>query len=148
MLSRMGVAAQDSVVATLVTDTAGIGDQSFNDMAKEGGDRAVEDLGVEFNILESQTAADYVRNLTDGAESSDITVAVGFLLTDALTEVAAQYPDSHFAFIDSVVESDNVVNYLFREQEGAFLGGVLAVLKQNEIADANLSDHGGSSTSG
>lgn len=128
ILSRMDVSAQDSIVATMVTDTAGIGDQSFNDMAKEGGDRAAEELGVEFNILESQTAADYVRNLTDGAETSDITVAIGFLLTDALTEVAAQYPDSSFALVDSVVEADNVVNYLFREQEGAFLAGVLAAL--------------------
>lgn len=128
LLSRAGVSAQDSITVTMVTDTAGIGDQSFNDMAKEGGDRAVEELGIEFNILESQTAADYVRNLTDGAESSDLTVAIGFLLTDALTEVASQYPDSHFALVDSVVEAENVVNYLFREQEGAFLAGVVAAL--------------------
>jgi basic membrane protein A len=127
-LSRTGVSAQDSITVTMVTDTAGIGDQSFNDMAKEGGDRAVEELGIEFNILESQTAADYVRNLTDGAETSDLTVAIGFLLTDALTEVSSQYPDASFALVDSVVEAENVVNYLFREQEGAFLAGVLAAL--------------------
>lgn len=127
-LSLTGVSAQDSITATMVTDTAGIGDQSFNDMANEGGMRAQDELGVEFNVLESQTAADYVRNLTDAAESSDISVAVGFLLTDALAEVSAQYPDSKFALIDSVVEADNVVNYLFREQEGAFLAGVIAAL--------------------
>lgn len=128
LLSRAGVSAQDSIVVTMVTDTAGIGDQSFNDMAKTGGDRAVEELGIEFNILESQTAADYVRNLTDGAESSDLTIAIGFLLTDALTEVSSQYPDAKFALVDSVVEAENVVNYLFREQEGAFLAGVVAAL--------------------
>lgn len=128
MLNRTGASAQDSIVATMVTDTAGIGDQSFNDMANEGGTRAEEELGIEFNVLESQTAADYVRNLTDAAESSDITVAIGFLLTDAVAEIAAQYPDSKFALIDSVVESDNVVNYLFREQEGAFLAGAIAAL--------------------
>ena len=128
MLNRAGALAQDSVVATMVTDTAGIGDQSFNDMANEGGIRAQDELGIEFNVLESQTAADYVRNLTDAAESSDITIGIGFLLTDALTEVAAQYPDSKFAIIDSEVQSDNVVSYLFREQEGAFLAGAIAAL--------------------
>lgn len=127
-LSRMGVSAQDSVVVTMVTDTAGIGDQSFNDMANEGGLRAQDELGVTYNVLESQTAADYVRNLTDAAEGSDVTIGVGFLLTDALAEVSAQYPDSKFALIDSVVEADNVVNYLFREQEGAFLAGAIAAL--------------------
>lgn len=121
-------AAQDSIVATMVTDTAGIGDESFNDLAKEGGDRAAAELGIEFKVLESQTAADYVRNLIDGAEQSDVTVAVGFLLEDALNEVAPEYPDKYFAIIDTVVEGDNVVSYVFREQEGAFLGGVLAAL--------------------
>ncbi len=39
------VAAQDSdVVATLVTDTAGIGDQNFNDLANAGGPKAAEEL--------------------------------------------------------------------------------------------------------
>lgn len=127
-LSSLSASAQDSIVATMVTDTAGIGDQSFNDMANEGGTRAEEELGITFNILESQTAADYVRNLTDSAESSDITVAVGFLLTDALTEVAEMYPDHAFALIDAEIEADNIVNYLFREQEGSFLAGVIAAL--------------------
>ena len=126
--ARLGASAQDSIVATMVTDTAGIGDESFNDLALEGGQRAAEELGIEFNVLESQTAADYVRNLTDAAETSDLTVAVGFLLQDALTEVSAQYPDKYFAIIDAVVEGDNVASYIFREQEGAFLAGVLAGL--------------------
>jgi basic membrane protein A and related proteins len=127
-LSHMAAGAQDSIVATMVTDTAGIGDESFNDLALEGGERAASELGIEFNVLESQTAADYVRNLTDGAEQGDLTVAVGFLLEDALNEVAPQYPDKYFAIIDTVVEGDNVVSYVFREQEGSFLAGVLAAL--------------------
>src|SRR5688572_28244996 len=52
--ARLDAGAQDSIVATMVTDTAGIGDESFNDMAKAGGDRAAEELGIEFNVLESQ----------------------------------------------------------------------------------------------
>lgn len=128
LLSRLNVSAQDSITVTMVTDTAGIGDQSFNDMANAGGLRAQDELGITFNVLESQTAADYVRNLTDAAESSDMSIGVGFLLTDALAEVAAQYPDGKFALIDSVVEADNVVNFLFREQEGAFLAGAIAAL--------------------
>ncbi len=127
-LSRLGASAQDDIVATMVTDTAGIGDQSFNDMANEGGLRAQDELGITFNVLESQTAADYVRNLTDAAESSDVSIGVGFLLADALLEVAGQYPDGKFALIDSDAAGDNVVNYIFREQEGAFLAGAIAAL--------------------
>ena len=41
-LARVPAAsAQDPIVVTMVTDTAGIGDQNFNDLAKRGLDRAV-----------------------------------------------------------------------------------------------------------
>jgi len=45
---------------------------------------------------------------------------------DALTETAPQYPDQDFMIVDTVVDEPNVANYLFREQEGSFLMGVLA----------------------
>ena len=112
----------------MVTDTAGIGDQSFNDLAKRGLDRAVEELGVQGEVIESRDAAAYVPNLTQAAEQSELTVGVGFLLTEAITEVAGQYPDDKFLLIDSVSEAPNVASVTFREQEGAFLCGVVAGL--------------------
>ncbi len=122
-------AAQESdVTVTMVTDTAGVGDQNFNDLAVLGGERAAEELGVGFDILESQTQADYSPNLAQGGEASDLTIAVGALLGDAVAEVAPQFPDKFFALLDGVVELDNVYSVVFREHEGSFLGGVLAAL--------------------
>ncbi len=122
--------AQDAPVVTMVTDTAGLGDQNFNDLAKRGLDRAAAELGITPKVIESQEAADYVPNLTQAAEQGDLTVGVGFLLTDAITAVAAQYPDDKFLLIDSAPTEDlpNVTSALFREQEGGFLGGVVAGL--------------------
>jgi len=127
--------AQDGPVVTIVTDTAGLGDQNFNDLAVRGLDRAVAELGVTKNVIESRDAAQYVPNLTAAAEQSDLTVGVGFLLTDAITEVAKQFPDKKFLLIDSVAEVENVASVLFREQEGAFLAGVVAGLttKTNKL---------------
>ncbi len=120
---------------TIVTDTAGLGDQNFNDLAKRGLDRAEADLGITPKVIESQETADYVPNLTQAAEQSDLTVAVGFLLADAVATVAQDNPDKQFLLIDAVptqndepVELDNVLSALFREHEGAFLGGVVAAL--------------------
>jgi basic membrane protein A len=128
-LARVPAAqAQEPVVVTMVTDTAGLGDQNFNDLAKRGLDQAVEELGVQGEVIESRDAASYIPNLTQAAEQSDLTVGVGFLLTEALTEVANQYPDENFLLIDSVSEAPNVSGVLFREQEGAFLAGVVAGL--------------------
>ncbi len=121
-----GALAQDPVVVTMVTDTAGLGDQNFNDLAKRGLDKAVSDLGVQGEVIESRDAAGYVPNLTQAAEQSALTVGVGFLLTEAITEVANQYPDDKFLLIDSVSDAPNVESVTFREQEGAFLAGVVA----------------------
>jgi basic membrane protein A len=132
-LARFGLAgAQSDIVATGVTDTAGLGDQNFNDLANKGGNDAAAEYGITWNILESQNAADYIPNLTRAAESSELTVAIGFLLTDAVAEVAAQFADRKFMLIDSVVEADNVASVLFKEQEGAFLAGVCAGLMAGE----------------
>jgi basic membrane protein A len=128
VLTRLSARAQDPIVVTMVTDTAGLGDQNFNDLAKRGLDQAAEELGIQPEVIESRDAPAYVPNLTQAAEQSDLTVGVGFLLTDAVTEVANQYPDEHFLLIDSVSEAPNVQGVLFREQEGAFLSGVLAGL--------------------
>jgi basic membrane protein A len=64
-----------------------------------------------------------------------LTVAVGFLLIDALTEVASQFPDTFFQIIDGVVESGNVQSVLFREEQIGYLAGVLSGLttKTNKI---------------
>lgn len=136
------VSAEDAMTVTMVTDTAGLGDQNFNDLAKKGLDKAGADFGVTTNVIESRDAAAYIPNLTQAAESGDLTVAVGFLLTDAIVEIAKQYPDEKFLLIDSVaVDPDtseplsNVASVTFKEQEAAFLAGVAAGLstKSNKL---------------
>jgi basic membrane protein A len=129
-VSGSAVAAQDDITVTMVTDTAGLGDQNFNDAVREGLARAEEDFGITVNVAESRSAPDFIPNLTAGAEQSDLTIGVGFLLTEAMTEVSGQYPDSRFVLIDSapLEERDNVISALFREQEGGFLAGVVAGL--------------------
>src|SRR5215218_6931297 len=128
MVRLPAVHAQDSIVVTMVTDTNGLGDQNFNDLAKRGLDRAVEELGVQGEVIESRDAASFIPNLAQAAEQSDLTAGIGFLLTEAMNEVGNQYPDENFLLIDSVTDAPNVQGVLFREQEGAFLCGVLAGL--------------------
>ncbi|MGI8644107.1 MAG: BMP family lipoprotein, partial [Thermomicrobiales bacterium] len=127
--ARVGsVKAQDDIVVTMVTDTAGLGDQNFNDLGYRGLLEAVEDFGVTENVIESQDAASFIPNMTQSAEQSALSIAVGFLLTDAVTQVASQFPDKAFLIIDSVSEGDNVLSVIFKEHEGAFLAGVVAGL--------------------
>lgn len=128
-----GGGGSEEVQPAMVTDVGGLGDQSFNDSANRGLERAAEEFGVETEVLESGSPADYTNNLTQLADNGFTPVyAIGFLMTDALTEVAPQYPDTNFAIVDSVVEADNVASLTFREEEGSYLAGVLAGLMTQE----------------
>lgn len=121
------------VQPALVLDVGGLGDQGFNDSANTGLERAAEEFGSETEYLESSSPTDYEGNLTQLADSGFSPIyAVGFLMTDALTNVAPQYPDSQFAIIDAVVEEENVASLTFREQEGSYLAGIVAGLMTQE----------------
>src|SRR5215203_6325009 len=120
----------------LVLDVGGLGDQSFNDSAYAGLQRAKQEFNAETEYLESSSPTDYVDNLTQLADSGYSPVfAIGFLMTDAVNEVAPQYPDTNFAIVDSVVKPQNAASLVFREQEGSYLAGVVAGLMTQESTE-------------
>jgi basic membrane protein A len=115
----------------IVSDIGGRGDLSFNDMGFKGGDDAARQFGVQVVELISKSEADYVPNLETAAKDPDVVlvVGVGFLLTDAITQVADKYPDQNFAIIDGFVPGKtNVMSILFEEHKGSALVGALATL--------------------
>ncbi|MCA3747662.1 MAG: BMP family ABC transporter substrate-binding protein, partial [Rubrobacter sp.] len=84
-----GGGGETEVRPAMVTDVGGLGDQSFNDSAYRGLKRAGNEFGVKVEVLESNAPTDYVSNLSQLAESGYSPVfAVGFLMTDAVTEVS------------------------------------------------------------
>ena len=101
----------------LVTDVGGVGDQSFNMMANQGLEKAKSELGVEAMLVESQQASDYSSNLQRMAEKGcKLVFAVGFSLAPAVKEIAARYPDTQFAIIDSAEPAaSNVANLVDRK---------------------------------
>jgi len=126
-LSLVGMSAGKVAV---VLDVGGRGDLSFNDMGFKGTDQAAVDFGLEMVEVQSATAADYAPNLRNLARTGeyDLIIGVGFLFTDAMAAVAAEYPDQKFCIIDSVVMADNVMSIVFRENEMSALIGALAAL--------------------
>ena len=111
----------------MVTDQAGLGDQAFNDATWEGFTALNEDFGVQIKVVETNEQAQYVPNLSTLAEQEEtLIVGVGFLLKDAVNEVAEQFPDVYFALIDNFVDQPNVASIQFAENEGAFLMGAIA----------------------
>lgn len=113
----------------MITDTGGLGDESFNDLAYEGILQAAKDFGIQYSVLESATADDYAPNIAAAVEEgADLIVCVGFLFEGVLAEMAPQYPDQLFALVDAQVDAPNVAGLTFSEEEGSFLVGVAAGL--------------------
>ena len=112
----------------MVLDTAGLGDKGFNDAGWAGVQKAVDELGVEAAYLMSNEQADYVSNLTLAAQQADAVVAMGFLMIDAVGQVARAHPETKFIFVDGEVTGDNVASFDFKAQEGAFLAGIIAAM--------------------
>lgn len=112
----------------LVTDVGGVEDQSFNQSAWEGLQRAAADFGVEVNYLSSSTDADYAPNLeTFIDEDYDLIISVGYLLADATKAAAEANPDTKFAIIDdSSIELDNVTCLTFKQEQASYLAGYVA----------------------
>ena len=113
----------------LVTDAAGLGDNSFNDGAYTGLKEAQQRLGVQIDVLESHKEADYFSNLTLMAtKDTDETFAVGPGMIKDVNAVARRWPKRTFALIDALTDVPNVTSVTFREQDGAFLAGAIAAL--------------------
>ncbi|MEK7293171.1 MAG: BMP family ABC transporter substrate-binding protein [Actinomycetota bacterium] len=114
-------------LACEVTDTGGVDDKGFNQIAHEGLLQAEAQLGVATDLLESATDADYAPNLQSFVDKGcNIIITVGFLLADATKAAAEANPDVHFAIVDSNTSAPNVQGLTFATDQPSFMAGYLA----------------------
>jgi len=133
----------------IVFDVGGRGDQSFNDSAYNGMVMVAKEYNgyikddpdnvnfgskIELKYLEPQAGGqDREQLLRAQAEDGyDLMIGVGFLFTDAITKVAADFPDQHFGIIDGFIPDlnaeSNITCLSFSEHEGSFLVGAITGL--------------------
>ena len=84
-------------------------------------------MTIRLSAILRRTDTDYNTNLNNLLRRDfDLIFGVGYMMDAAITEVANENPNKMLAIIDSAVDAPNVANILFKEQEGAFLAGVVA----------------------
>jgi basic membrane protein A and related proteins len=118
----------------LAYDIGGRGDQSFNDAAAAGLDKAKTELGIEANEAEAAQgepeSAKEERLRLLAQNGFNPVIAVGFAYSAATGKVAKEFPDTQFAIIDDAgAVGPNIANLTFAEHEGSFLVGAAAALK-------------------
>lgn len=134
--SAGGAAASSGIKVGMAYDVGGRGDQSFNDAAAAGLERAKAEFGVE--TKEASAAAneseavreERLQQLIDAGYTN--IVAVGFAYAKATGKAAKANPEVKFAIVDDAsaeATASNIENIVFAEHEGSFLVGAAAALK-------------------
>ncbi|MEV0782984.1 BMP family ABC transporter substrate-binding protein [Streptomyces sp. NPDC050423] len=117
-------------------DVGGRGDNSFNDSAARGLDKAKAEFDAqtkELTAKNGESKADREQRLQSLAEGGyNPVIAVGFAYKDAVDKIAPKYPKISFGLVDSVSDVKNVDSIVFTEEQGSYLAGVAAALKSKD----------------
>ncbi|MCI6674499.1 MAG: BMP family protein [Sphaerochaetaceae bacterium] len=128
----------DQVTIRLMTDATGIDDKSFNAAAWRGivhfyGDTVenTKNRGKLYDVVTAQTQDMYIPNLQQATdEGYSLICATGFTFADALQQVANQNPSQKYMIVDvDWLQGDNILQFIFREEEGSYLVGMVAALQ-------------------
>jgi len=136
--------ASSGIRIGMVTDVGGLNDHGFNALAYKGLQEAKRELGVQVDVAESKSPADYIPNLAAFARRGfDLVLGVGYTEIDAIGSVAKRFPDTHFAIVDVANEDlaghpPNVLGLLFREEQVGYLAGYLAGLEAKRLPGKDI----------
>ncbi|MEP3046718.1 MAG: BMP family ABC transporter substrate-binding protein [Roseibium sp.] len=129
VLSVGAVSAPVMADPAIVYSVGGKFDGSFNESAFGGVKRFQNETGQTVREFELERDAQSLQALRSFASRGNgPIVAIGFNQANALSQVAPDFPETNFAIVDMVVDQPNVRSYVFKEHEGAYIGGLLAAM--------------------
>lgn len=140
LLPAGGSARTDATFkAALISDVGHFNDKSFNQSQLAGLNLAKRKLKIQTLAIQSNNSSDYIPNLTSAIrQNSNLVIAAGFLMADALKTVAAQFPNTHFAITDDTVSSQfgdfkgadvhNIEGLTYATQQNSYLIGCMAAM--------------------
>ncbi|MCA1998964.1 MAG: BMP family ABC transporter substrate-binding protein [Hyphomicrobiales bacterium] len=127
LAALLAAPAAAQVKPAITFDVGGKFDKSFNEAAYNGAEAFKKKTGIAYRDFEIQNDAQREQALTRFArDGHNPIIAIGFSHGNALKKVAAEFPNTRFAIIDSVIDMPNVQSIVFKEHEGSYLVGLLA----------------------
>lgn len=114
----------------------GLGDRSFYDSSNEGVEKAKKDFGIESKVYECRNDSSLLNDqLVQASQYASIVAVVGFEFYDVVQDVAKEFPDVTYIYVDNEIEGiDNLITVSYAENEGSFLAGALAAMLTTEIS--------------
>ena len=128
---QQGQTTESNMKISMVSDTAGVNDKSFNQSAWEGLQLVKENTGATVSYLESTQESDYATNLDKLVDDDNKLVwGVGFAMAGAVQSAAEMNEDVNLAIVDNAHDTvaDTVTCVTFNAQDSSFLVGYAAGL--------------------
>ena len=112
----------------VIFDMGGKFDKSFNEAAYNGAEAFKAETGISYREFEVTNASQREQALRNFARRGlSPIIGMGFAQAPAMEKVAKEFPDTQFVIIDSAVDLPNVRSVEFKEQEGSYLVGMMAM---------------------
>jgi len=138
LMKLTAVAASALVMATtafaadfkpaVIYDMGGKFDKSFNEGVWNGVKKFTDETGIqvmEFEVTNETQREQAIRRMAQ--RGATVILGVGFAQADAISKVAAEFPNTQFSIIDvSWLDGKNLRQYAFKEHEGSYIVGVAA----------------------
>lgn len=122
-----GTAVSNLKVALILNGS--ITDASWNANGYNALKANADELGFEWTYIENVQAADMEASIRDFCEQGyNLIMAHGSQFDDAMSAVAANYPDISFFVYNGEVSGDNLASIRNAADENAFITGVIAAL--------------------
>ena len=134
-LKKVDVIEKQVYNFALVKDDFSNEENYFTDLAVDGLERIKKEYGARIEVFDTNSSEDYEKRLREAAQNNDLTFASAFKFLESLNNVAKDYPDKNFAIVDTVSDLPNVKSIDFKDEEGAFLMGIIAgnTTKTNKV---------------
>jgi basic membrane protein A and related proteins len=139
LISIPSAVATDKSLVCLAYDEGGRGDQSFNDAAALGLQRAEKKAPFTLEtVVTDGSGQDREKRLRSlGLKKCKIIIAIGSGYAPTIRLLSSEFPNSQFAILnDASIESADVASIIFSESQSAFLAGLSAALvsKSGKVA--------------
>ena len=127
----------DKLRVAMVSDT--VGTEQFILQAVNALKDSAAKNDFEYTVMETSDSSMYLEKGQAAAEEGyDLVIGVGWAAAEPFSEIADQYPDTHFAVIDALATNENVTSIGYNESEGAYILGAMAA---TAFADDNTFGH-------
>jgi basic membrane protein A len=113
----------------VVFDIGGKFDKSFNEGVYAGAEKFKAETKLNYADFEVTNETQFEQAHRRFAQrGQDPIVGVGFNQANPVEKIAKEFPKVRFTLIDGVVKLPNVQSVVFKEHEGSFLVGLLAIM--------------------